>query len=329
MKKLTRKITLSLVAILFAVIALGTTTYAWFTLGSTASVGNVEADVTAGEGIEVSLDGKTWVNNLTTEMIQAYINENYGEGKTNASLKLVDLAKAKDTLTFTNSQKGSVTETSGSFLKLPIKVRAVGAAVDKAVNVTKVTMKSDEYKWTSDVTVLKAGVDYNKGVAISDETHLYPVTVKNGEDKDQLLYFAETDCDLVAGKEYNYFACDAARVTFAYKNTVKLTTYSSTDAKGVKVEEGATTGSLTTRFAAAKGYTFTATLTGNEDDTTNYKLNTEVTAEAPVLVIPADELTTEGVTVDVYVWLNGFDADCINAILNKKVSISFEFSLAK
>ncbi len=318
MKKLTRKITLSLVAILFAVIALGTTTYAWFTLGTSATVGDVEADVTSGEGIEISLDGKTWVSTLTKEMIQKYIDENYGTGKANEALNLIDLVKSQDGVEFTNSQGDNITK-AGSYLKLPIKIRAVGTATNKAVSVSKVTMGSSAYEWTADATVLKDDVT---GVTTADATHTVPVVVEN-EGSKVIRYFMESDCYLVAGKKYKYYASDAARVTFVYGGKVKLTTHSTTENKGLAIEEDKTIATgIAKKYADAKGFTFNATFA--EDDT-SYKFNTEVTTTDAV--IPADQLTTAGVTVDVYVWLNGFDADCINAILGKKITVSFEFKL--
>ena len=60
MKNLTRKLMLSIVAIALVVIALGTSTFAWFTLSNKASVGQFNAEVTAGQGMELSLDGNNW-----------------------------------------------------------------------------------------------------------------------------------------------------------------------------------------------------------------------------------------------------------------------------
>ena len=55
MKKLTRKLFISVLVAVFAFVALGTSTYAWITMSTTAEVTAFEAEVSAGEaGIELS-----------------------------------------------------------------------------------------------------------------------------------------------------------------------------------------------------------------------------------------------------------------------------------
>ena len=58
MKKLTQKLVLSVITMALVVVALGTSTFAWFTLQNTASLEQFSGQVTAGEGMEVSLG--TW-----------------------------------------------------------------------------------------------------------------------------------------------------------------------------------------------------------------------------------------------------------------------------
>ncbi|MFA6827833.1 MAG: hypothetical protein WCR64_05255, partial [Bacilli bacterium] len=77
MKNLSRKLMLSIVAIALVVIALGTSTFAWFTLSNKASVGQFNAEVTAGEGMELSVDGTTWYSNIPSTVIQAKIASNF------------------------------------------------------------------------------------------------------------------------------------------------------------------------------------------------------------------------------------------------------------
>lgn len=58
MKKLTQKLVLSVITMALVVVALGTSTFAWFTLTNKATISAFQAQVTAGEGIEITL-GKT------------------------------------------------------------------------------------------------------------------------------------------------------------------------------------------------------------------------------------------------------------------------------
>ena len=55
MSKMTRKLFLSVIAVVLTVFALGSTTFAWFTLTSTASVEAFEAEIVSDSGIELAL----------------------------------------------------------------------------------------------------------------------------------------------------------------------------------------------------------------------------------------------------------------------------------
>lgn len=85
MRKLTQKLVLSVVTMALVVIALGTSTFAWFTLTNKASISAFQAQVTAGEGIEITLGdwngttyvaptaSTTWYTVLPESVIEGYI----------------------------------------------------------------------------------------------------------------------------------------------------------------------------------------------------------------------------------------------------------------
>ena len=75
MKKNLRKKALvpALAMALAAVIALSGVTYAWFTTGTTANVNNLNVNVQTANGIQLSLDGKSWKSTITTKEILAAI----------------------------------------------------------------------------------------------------------------------------------------------------------------------------------------------------------------------------------------------------------------
>ena len=102
MKKLTRKLFISVLVAVFAFVALGTSTYAWITMSTTAEVQQFEAEVAAGTaGIELSEDGFTnWGAIITLE-------EDF------TGQKLDDLT-SQDGITFTNLKAvgSSMTEES-------------------------------------------------------------------------------------------------------------------------------------------------------------------------------------------------------------------------
>ena len=55
MTKMTRKLLLSIITVVLTVVALGTTTFAWFTLTNTAQIQEFEAKIIADSGIEIAI----------------------------------------------------------------------------------------------------------------------------------------------------------------------------------------------------------------------------------------------------------------------------------
>jgi len=71
MNKLMRKLSISILAVVFAVVAMGATTFAWFTLTNTAKVDQFTVEITTAEGIELSLDGTNWSSVITPTQFTA------------------------------------------------------------------------------------------------------------------------------------------------------------------------------------------------------------------------------------------------------------------
>lgn len=312
MKKLTRKITLSLVAILFAVIALGTTTYAWFTLGTSATVSSIDGTVKAAEGIEVSLDyntdnsKKNWSNSLKFSKEKAYLgSQKIGTATTLTNLALV--TKEDGTLSFYDTEAkfstvdpkevtGTAIEPnkSGSYLAFDLYVKVSGQNLSKNLVVNGVEITSGVKNWVSDVTT--------EGNA------------------------------LVTGTSYAVYASNAARVSFAkvdnnavsYKGTFELANAQSGGATAFPGDSASQDG-LAKKYADAKGYT------GAKDMFDNFTVfNNDATKTGNDLLI--DTITTGEhketyLQYRVYIWLNGFDGDCINAILGESLTVNFKLEL--
>jgi len=79
MKKLTRKLLLSIFAIVFALVTLGSTTFAWFTLSTTTEVVEFDSTINSGTGIEISIDGlnfsrKVFLDQLEEEVLDILLD---------------------------------------------------------------------------------------------------------------------------------------------------------------------------------------------------------------------------------------------------------------
>ncbi|MFA6843410.1 MAG: hypothetical protein WCR33_03315, partial [Bacilli bacterium] len=62
--KISRKIFISMIAVIFAVIALGASTFAWFNLTTTNTINDVSMSVRTEYGLEVSFDNVNWKSSL-------------------------------------------------------------------------------------------------------------------------------------------------------------------------------------------------------------------------------------------------------------------------
>ena len=82
MKKTTKRMIISVLTLVLTVAALGTTTFAWFSLSTTSQISNISGQVTGGEGLEVRLvrDGGTssgWMANIDADTLANFYPENF------------------------------------------------------------------------------------------------------------------------------------------------------------------------------------------------------------------------------------------------------------
>ena len=78
MNKLMRKLSISILAVVFAVVAMGATTFAWFTITNTARINQFDVYVTAGSGFEIAVTGidgtpSAWKSTITETEVEAAI----------------------------------------------------------------------------------------------------------------------------------------------------------------------------------------------------------------------------------------------------------------
>src|SRR5690554_3886720 len=90
MKKISKKLLLSVFSLLLMATVLGTSTYAWFTIGDTVTVSKFDMDVQGGLGLEVAyvyqdvegteISREGFVTRLTAERIYEYLSKDYEYG---------------------------------------------------------------------------------------------------------------------------------------------------------------------------------------------------------------------------------------------------------
>ncbi|MDY3196126.1 MAG: hypothetical protein RBQ95_04635 [Paracholeplasma sp.] len=305
-----KKLLLSIIAVVVTVAALGTSTFAWFTLSNKAEIGQFNAEVTAGDGIELSLDGDNWYSVLTSDLINGWLEVEYGatpvltdltssNGVTFSKMVLTD-----DTTEDSGNEYGTVTyvpETEG-FIEFQVFFRAQ-AATD--IYWTDAQLGGEENEWISD-----AEFTYHSAVVATNS-----VTVS---------------------------AANAARISVAEASAATAFVYELAGS-GTNFHLGSGTG-VTVPAAGAVSY-FNAKNEYNQipaATTINLPVNvfneftengivgtTEVPDGQRVLTLIGSEVVN-GITyktgsVDVRVWIEGWDADAFNAILSLPLFASLKF----
>src|SRR5690554_2072403 len=91
MSKLSRKAILAVLSLVLTFVALGATTFAWFSLGTTAVVNPFDVQVRGGDGLEIQFVGDTqkrWFATLNSEIMEEFLftgtNPVYENGKLDA-----------------------------------------------------------------------------------------------------------------------------------------------------------------------------------------------------------------------------------------------------
>jgi len=76
MNTLTKKFTISVLSIVFVITLLGTVTYAWFSLSTANVLDSLSLNITTGDELQISLDGVNYYREIESSMIREKVGEN-------------------------------------------------------------------------------------------------------------------------------------------------------------------------------------------------------------------------------------------------------------
>ena len=297
MRKLRNKLLLSILTVALTFIALGTTTFAWFTLGGSATANAFAGTVTTPDGIEFSFDGKEWSNQLD---LQDVVNPN---------LRFIDITSSNGTTFVTKADNGEVVE-GQSYFTTTIYVRTTNTATTIKLSKVTFTEEADKISWTPDVDLTYTGTP--------DDATDPAKTWTKGEDA------------------VTFSAINAVRVSFTDGTNTNVI-----GIEGAYTNGGAKVNGLAAAYAQEKGYTIDSGLANVTPAilTATISDSNEIAAGSQVTVIAANQFSADAPEVDgfinadgyqyatltINVWLEGWDADCINAILNGQINLGFTF----
>lgn len=304
MSKIARKLVLSVLTVVLTVAALGTTTFAWFTLTNTAVVQPFTANITTDTGIEFAIGDLSvgqnpstlnWVNQLSATVVQNWIESKYGS----FTFTHVTTNNAVDYFTLGTT---SLTGTTAGYLTIPLHFRSNTA---NRILWSGVTLTAAETTYTADTSFIGA-----KGTSF------------------------------VSGDSINIVASDAVRIAIlgTVSGSPVVVGYESPDsttnavlgggianpqnlADGVAVDQG-NQGAMNYFYSKNTFLPFGAASVN--------VLATQVTiAGEAILDMASGSLATAGAdfygSILIRVWVEGWDANAYNAILGKAISAGFVF----
>lgn len=290
-----KRIMLAFVMLLITGIALTTASYAWFSASTQAELGDIDVNVTASNGIQISMDATNWKGTLTTEDIKG---EAYAGHKNQVPTTLtpvstigsqsignfemfdgiIDESGVEALLTTTAADGEKATTTEGHYIAFDLFIKSAtkkkislnaGSAV-VATNTAKPDSpaKDQGLMYSARVAFFNQGTDPTNSPAAA-------IAKNNGTDASQIIW------------EPN------ANLHTAYNTNLGITGVQET--YGVKAE------GTDLKISEAK------------TDTDHFAKVT--TIQSNVGEVPEDTMFTidEGITkVRVYIWIEGQDIDCEN-----------------
>jgi len=323
MTKLSRKLLLSIVTVALALVTLGATTFAWFTLSTRAEVEGFEVDVTSGAGIEISADGMNYSNYIKANDIYAAINRagsstvlDHVTSPNGISFKTIGFSESDGKVHFDKDATSGWTE-----FKLWFRSPEEGVKVYMLDNTTVTSTGID---WVADAVFKLKSTD-NSPTAVGAQYTLYGANaVRISTTENTVTPIEDSGFSYTNGTDAKVF-----ELGYKDKGDQKLgqdiqTEYGSVAYYNTKNPTNQIT---TTHIQKA----ILPTVYGYDNLPKLEDLNTSAITDAHV---PVDTLTAaskiSGTTlyygqITVRIWLEGWDPDMFNAIMADKIKIHLFF----
>lgn len=331
---MTKKFLVSIMAIALTAIALGASTFAWFTLQKVNTVGQISMTVTGDVGLEISLDGKTWKNELTSPDIEAWMAANA------SSLVLSDTTSANGVLIQKREiSAGTLSNASENvdYLKITFYFRAL-------TNEPSIYLVDEQTETTLGQFYTTAPTNGGTWISSKGVSWKPDVSFEN----------AEGDVIDTGTAASNYYASQALRLSF-YNHTISADAF--TVANGVTAVSVPATGATATIFDLSKdptrGYGFaygaksyfeaktgtTITLPTTTPTTINelttvddsYTVNNN-NSLVSTLVAQTEKNGNQQIYIGaatMFMWLEGWDGDCFDSIFKDQIKVQLQFKQAK
>jgi len=320
MNKITKKMFTAILSVTFSFVALGTVTFAWITLTNNVTLLPIDLNVSSYGGIEVALGNeddmaKAYYGYFTdvkkSSLITFLQNKGYDvEDDKNFELKYVT---SSDGINFEDMDGNPVDDQTGGYLKfyLTLRTQTAGASVYLS---PKTALTSERKMWTADAEFDNAhGIHIMPGdvlpYSLANSARMAFTSEQNdSNDVEDFIYerpmFAMDSPD---DYEIDYLLYDDFYGNYSH-------------AEGGEAEEG-----------GAIAYFNAKHRDENHKDTSQAKLaktKSSFIKQKPIAVFNGDP-DDDGfyyATISVSIWLEGWDADSINAALGGTLTVDIQFT---
>lgn len=351
--KLTKKLFMSIMTLALVVVTLSASTFAWFTLGNEAKLEDVQVNVTTGTGMEISKTGESWSNKVRLDNPSTL---NFTAVTSFDGINFFD--------TLDGALTGEKHAENVKYFEQVFYVRVTKNASDGAgfSGVSLIEVKGENEKdytdtnnqWLADVSLgtgegdLFVATEYDE-VKSSDNTIVYG-TKRTFDALNAVKVSFTPSTENATAKVYAYEDEDTA-----WGSVPAIVDVDHDNNSGTAAVKGINSG-LSYDYAVAKDYDMTdaqpyscnatAFPTYITDETITTATGTSATPEqkAAIYILTSADFVSasaasatdgilDGKTLDdhymyakvtVRIWLEGWDADCINAILAQKAVFSFQ-----
>lgn len=302
MSTLSKKLFISVLTLVLTVGAFTATTFAWFTLGNKATVGQFQSEVQAGEGLEISFENSNeWFNAISTQKMQEYINAKYSNGLVLKALTSED-GKSFNSIAFNESgQSTATTAASGDYISFTLKFRSLEAA---QIVWDTVELGGDQGSFTADLPF-----HYNGAKALNDVTTVYAknaarvsaIATATGSTDEKVLVYENgaVDGNIILG--------ETPQSTGAHDYFVRK----GNNMFGTSFTNQSNANALTIDFSSVEVINTIQTLSATEVMMTLGKVD-------------AETYYTGSITFNI--WIEGWDSDAFNAIFNLPLTVKLGFS---
>jgi hypothetical protein len=307
MNKLTRKLVLSVLSVVLTVVALGTTTFAWFTITNTATVQPFQAEVIADSGIQIAIGNGDplsleWKTTLTTQDIINYMTLTYGVD----GFRFNHVTSPDGRNFYTLGTVGVGDGTTEGYLTLPLHFRSDSTS---QINWSYVSLSGLDASFTTRVAFTDS-----KGVARAANSSL-------------LVNPADAMRISITGQ------VSALTSTLAYENpssdtNTVLGELDGEDLRGTTEDVQGVPTYIGVNGAQNYFYRSNAILPGGSDAVSTVTTLTALNNNLILDMASGQELTADAEyygQVTVRIWFEGWDAEGYNALLGRTILASFRF----